>query len=325
MCKKTGILLVNLGSPDAPTPRAVRKYLFQFLHDRRVIELTRWLWCPILHGIILRTRPRKTARAYQSIWGKDQAGNWESEAPLVKITRQQAELLAPAFPGALVRHAMRYGRPSINDEMDALKGAGCDQIVIVPLYPQYAGATTASVYDEVAKTIKKWRHVPKITFAGSYPEFPPYIEAIIDSMKEHLGALTWTPDQILVSFHGLPKSVVDDGDPYADECKLTFEAMCQAAPELPLALTFQSRFGPKEWLSPYTAVRLGELPDEGIKKIAVIAPGFTADCLETMEEISIEGKEIFEEAGGTHFTFVPCLNTHSEHIEMLEQFINPLL
>lgn len=319
MSDKVGLLMVNLGSPDAPTAKATRKYLFQFLHDHRVIELTRWLWCPILHFIILRVRPRKSAAAYASIWNEP-AGYPGDEAPLIRITRAQAAAVQTNLGQAVhVEIAMRYGNPSISSALDKFEAAGITKIAVLPLYPQFAGATTASVSDGVYKALKKRRNAPELRFLRDYHDHPDYITALKTSVDSHLSGLNWTPEVILTSFHGLPQSYVDKGDPYQAECTRTWEllrdAMPAGAPKV--TLTFQSRFGPKAWLQPYTDKTLEALPEQGVKRVAVMCPGFSADCLETLEEIAIEAGETFEEAGGENFTMIPCLNTDAQHIDLL--------
>lgn len=317
MTKKTGLLLVNLGSPDAPTAKAVRKYLFEFLHDHRVIELTRWIWCFILHGIILRVRPKKSAAAYAKIWGPQGA-----EAPLIRITRAQAAgIQAGLGEGVHVEVAMRYGNPSIEAGIAALEAKGCTRIAVFPLYPQYAAATTASIYDAVGKAIKKRRYAPQIRYLGDYHDHPGYIKAITGSLRAHIAGLDYTPDRILASFHGLPQECVDKGDPYQAQCIAGAELMRadMGMDDTQFMTTFQSRFGPKAWLQPYTDKTLEAMPEQGHKKVVVITPGFTADCLETLEEMALEAGEIFEEHGGTHYSVVPCLNDSPEHIELLTQ------
>lgn len=307
--------MVNLGSPDAPTPEATRRYLGQFLHDYRVVDTSRWIWCPILHGIILRIRPARSAKAYASIWGEDGA-----EAPLVRITRSQVAGVQDRLgPNVIVETAMRYGNPSIDAGLEKLMAAGCTKIAVLPLYPQYAGATTASVYDGVAKAlVGKW-NVPELRFLRDYYREPDFIAALGDSLSDHLATLDWTPDRILCSYHGLPQYYVDAGDPYQSECLETTTLLRAHTgySETNLQSTFQSRFGPKAWLQPYTDKTLEALPDQGIKKVAVMMPGFSSDCLETLEEIAIEAEESFHKAGGTHFTAVPCLNDRTDHIDML--------
>ena len=317
MTGKPGLLLVNLGSPDAPTAKAVRKYLFEFLHDKRVIETSRWIWCPILHGIILRVRPARSARAYAKVWGAE-----DGEGPLINITRQQAAGLSQRLgPDIHVEIAMRYGNPSIGSGLDSLTSKGCTQIAVLPMYPQFAGATTASVYDGIAKALIKRKNLPEIRILRDYHEDPRYIKALGDSLKSHIDSLTWTPDVILTSYHGLPQSYVDDGDPYQKECIRTTDLLREYLDmsEDQLLITFQSRFGPKAWLQPYTDKVLETLPQEAIKKVAVMMPGFSADCLETLEEIKIEAHEIFENHGGEKFTAVPCLNDNPAHLDFLAE------
>lgn len=321
---KPGLLLVNLGSPDAPTAKATRKYLFQFLHDWRVIDTTRWLWCPILHFIILRVRPAKSAKAYASIW--DEPHNipahpdFPNEAPLVRITRAQAAgVQARLGDDVIVETAMRYGNPSIGDAMDRLKARGCTRIAVLPLYPQFAGATTASVYDGVAKALMKRMDVPELRFLRHYYDDPRFIKALADSVDAHLATLDWTPDTIMTSYHGLPQSYVDKGDPYQGECIATTDLLRahMGKTDAEMRTTFQSRFGPKAWLQPYTDKTLEVMPEQGIKKVAVMMPGFSADCLETLEEIAIEAEESFMEHGGEKFTTIPCLNIDAAHLDLL--------
>ena len=316
---KPGLLLVNLGSPDSPTTKDTRRYLAEFLHDYRVVDTSRWIWCPVLHGIILRTRPKRSAAAYKSVWNEP-VGFPGDEAPLIRITRAQAEGLKMRLDDeAYVEIAMRYGSPSIGSALDALSAKGCTKIAVLPLYPQFAGATTGSVYDGVAMALEKRMDVPELRFLRNYYDDPRYIAALGQSIDRHLSTLDWTPDVILTSYHGLPKSYVDKGDPYQKECLETTALLrahtgqCKAE----LYATFQSRFGPKEWLQPYTDKTLEALPSTGVKKVAVMMPGFAADCLETLEEIAIEAKESFEEHGGTHFTMIPCLNADDAHLDLL--------
>jgi len=312
---KPGLLLVNLGSPDAPTAKAVRKYLFEFLHDKRVIDTSRWIWCFILHGIILRFRPARSARAYTKIWGEA-----DGEGPLIKITRDQAAGISERLgPDVHVEVAMRYGNPSIGQGLDNLKSKGCSHIAVLPMYPQFAGATTASVYDGVAKALMKRKDVPEIRFLRNYQEDPRYIKALGEGLAAHLRTLDWSPDVILTSYHGLPQSYVDKGDPYQAECIRTTDLLREhlGMTDKTLRTTFQSRFGPKAWLQPYTDKTLEALSGQGIKKVAVMMPGFSADCLETLEEIKIEAHETFLEHGGETFTAVPCLNDDSAHLDFL--------
>ena len=316
---KPGLLIVNLGSPDSPTTKDTRRYLAEFLHDYRVIDTSRWIWCPILHGIILRTRPKKSAEAYKSIWHEPVEFKGD-EAPLIRITRAQASGIAERLgEGVHVEIAMRYGNPSIGAGLDTLKAKGCTRIAVLPMYPQFAGATTASVYDGVSMALENRMDVPELRFLRHYYDDPRFISALAGSIDRHLAKLDWTPDVILTSYHGLPQSYVDKGDPYQEECLETTELLRKhmGKSEKELFATFQSRFGPKAWLQPYTDKTLEDLPETGVKKVAVIMPGFSADCLETLEEIAVEAKEGFMEHGGTHFTAIPCLNADAAHIDLL--------
>ena len=319
MPSKTGLLLVNLGSPDSPTPKAVRKYLFELLHDYRVIDINRWIWCPILHGIILRKRPPKVAEAYASIW--DQPDDIaDGEAPLIRITRRQAAGLQDRLGDQVhVEVAMRYGNPSVKSGMDRLIAKGCNRIAVLPAYPQYAGATVASIFDAVGKAVKQLKDVPDIRFLRNYYDHPKFISALGGSIKSHLSALDWTPHTIMASYHGVPKRYITEGDPYEFECNETTRLLRDylELDEVALRQTFQSRFGREEWLQPYTDKTLEVLPSQGVKNLAVVMPGFSADCLETMEEIAVEGEEIFHEHGGEKYTVIPCLNDSSAHLDAL--------
>ena len=315
----TGLILANLGSPDRPEPADVRRYLAEFLHDRRVIDTSRWIWCPILHGIILRVRPARSAKLYRKIWDQPD-GEGGGEAPLVRITRRQVEGVQKRLgQDVIVETAMRYGNPSISLAFDRLLAKGCEKIAILPMYPQYAGATTASVYDGVAKSLKSRVDVPDIRLLRSYHDNPAYISLLEDSIRQARAAVDWKPDRILASFHGMPQSYVDKGDPYADECRNTTERLRENLKlgEDQLQLTFQSRFGPKAWLQPYTDVVLSELPAQGVKNVMILTPGFAADCLETLEEINIEARHTFLSAGGENFAYIPCLNNDEGHLDFL--------
>lgn len=317
--QKVGLLLVNLGSPDVPTAKDVRTYLAEFLHDHRVIDTSRWIWCPILHGIILRVRPSRSAKAYASIWSEPD-GIAGGEAPLVRITRRQVAAVQEILGDNVhVEVAMRYGNPSIPDAIDRITDAGITQIAVLPLYPQFAGATTASVYDGVYKALKNRMDVPELRFLRDYYRDPDYIAAIGDSIKTHIAGLGWEPDVVLASYHGLPQSYVDKGDPYQKECIETTRLVREYTgyAEDFLRTTFQSRFGPKAWLQPYTDKTLQALPNLGHKNVCVVTPGFSADCLETLEEMAIEGAETFHEHGGTNFSFIPCLNDAPDHNALL--------
>lgn len=316
---KTGLLLVNLGSPDSPTAKDVRKYLFEFLHDYRVIDINRWIWCPVLHGIILRTRPPKVAKAYASIWSQPD-GIEGGEAPLIRITRRQAAGLQDRLGADVqVETAMRYGNPSIHSAMEKLMAQGCRKIAVLPAYPQYAGATVASIFDAVGKAVKTMKDVPDIRFLRHYYDHPQFISALGDSITSHLSGLDWTADAIMASYHGVPKRYITEGDPYEDECNKTTDLLRDylKMDDKQLRLTFQSRFGPEEWLQPYTDKTFEAMPSEGVKNLAVVMPGFSADCLETLEEIAMEGEEIFHENGGKNFTVIPCLNDDAAHLDAL--------
>ncbi len=313
-----GLLLVNLGSPDAPTANAVRPYLFEFLHDRRVINTSRWIWCPILHGIILRFRPAKSARLYKKIWDQPD-GISNGEAPLIRITRRQAQAVQEILGQQVhVDIAMRYGNPSIDLGLDRLTAKGCTKIAVLPLYPQYSGPTTASVYDGLSKALKGRKNVPNIRILRDYHDDDRYVGLLAASIEAKINANGWEPDAILASFHGMPQRYVEQGDPYQNECEKTTALLATKLGQRgdKLKLTFQSRFGPLEWLQPYTDDVLEALGKEG-QKIMVLTPGFSADCLETLEEINIEARQTFMSAGGAKFDYVPCLNDTTAHAQFL--------
>ena len=312
---KTGLLLVNLGTPVTPDAKGLRPYLKQFLSDRRVIEASPLIWQPLLRGIILNTRPRKSARAYAKIWRQE-----SNESPLRYYTRLQAEKLQDELgETVVVEYAMRYGRPSIDEKLAALKAAGCERISVMALYPQYSATTSASVYDEVFFSLLKMRWQPALRTAAPWHDHAAYIDALATSVQAHIDQLNWTPDVIVASFHGLPQSYFEKGDPYHCHCAKTARLLREklGMDENQLKLTFQSRFGPTQWLQPYTDKTVVELAENGTKKIAVVTPGFISDCVETLEEIGIELQKDFLEAGGTHFTTVPCLNDTQDSIELL--------
>tara|TARA_B110000971_G_scaffold220534_1_gene264377 strand:- start:804 stop:1814 length:1011 start_codon:yes stop_codon:yes gene_type:complete len=313
---KTGLLLVNLGTPTSPDKKGLRPYLKQFLSDRRVIEASPLIWQPILRGIILNTRPKKSAKAYAKIWRQE-----SNESPLRYYTRRQAELLQEALgEGVIVDWAMRYGAPSIDDKIQAMKDAGCERISIMALYPQYSATTSASVYDEVFRSLLKLRWQPAVRTAAPWHDHPAYIEALAQSVTQHIDTLDWTPDVIIASFHGLPQVYFDKGDPYHCHCAKTARLLREqlGMDDTQLKLTFQSRFGPTQWLQPYTDKTVVEMAEAGTKKIAVVTPGFISDCVETLEEIGIELQGDFKEAGGTHFTTVPCLNETQPSVDLLK-------
>lgn len=320
-----GVLLVNLGTPDAPEPKAVRKYLAEFLADPRVVELPRALWLPILHGVILNTRPQKSAKAYAAIW--EEATN---ESPLKAILRRQAEKLrqiaeSGAFGAApvVVDYAMRYGAPSLQAGIAGLMGAGCERILIAPLYPQYAAATTATAFDAVAKALGKMRRQPVLRFLPPYYGDPAHIDALAQSLRENLALLDFEPEVILASFHGLPQFQIDRGDPYRAHCETTWRLLREAMglSERQLRLSFQSRFGRAKWIEPYTSETVRGLAAEGVKRVAVLAPGFSADCLETIEEIGVEIRNEFLEAGGEKFARVACLNDGAPGMRLIETLV----
>ncbi len=318
---KIGVLLVNLGTPDDTDYWSIRRYLKEFLSDRRVIEVNRALWWLILNGVILTTRPSKSGEAYRSIWNEDL-----DESPLRTITRAQAGKVADSLghrKEIVVDWAMRYGKPSIASRIEALTRAGCDRLLVFPLYPQYAAATTASVNDKVFDKLKTMRAQPALRNVPPYPVDPAYIAALANSITAHLATLDFEPEVILASFHGLPKAYIDKGDPYQRHCEETTEALRASLGPLgdKLKLTFQSRFGRAEWLQPFTDKTVEALARDGVKRIAVITPGFAADCVETLEEISGEAKEIFLENGGEKFSFIPCLNDSEGGIALMVQII----
>ncbi len=321
--KKTGVLLINLGTPDSTNWWDIRKYLKEFLSDKRVIEVNPILWQIILNLFILTFRPSKTAKAYQKIWMKRQ-----NMSPLRYFTIKQATNLKQRMKNKFIEidYAMRYGNPSIAKKLSELKEKGCQEMVILPLYPQYAAATTATVCDEVYRTLMKMRWQPSLQVIPHYESEPLYIKAIAVSIKKVLRKINWTPDVIVASYHGVPKKYFDKGDPYHCYCHKTTRLLIEHMKiDIPIVTTFQSRFGPDEWLKPYTDETIDNLPNEGKKKILVICPGFASDCVETLEEISIEAKESFIENGGENFLTVPCLNHNKEHIDLLEYLVSKYL
>ena len=317
---KTGVLIVNLGTPDSTSWWDIRRYLKEFLSDRRVIETNPILWSIILNLIILNFRPHKTARAYKKIWMKD-----TNESPLRFYTRSQAEKLSTklkTYPNIIVDYAMRYGNPSIKSKLDYLHKEGCEKLIILPLYPQYAAATTATVCDEVYRVLMKMRWQPSLQIIPHYESEPLYIDALVNSINNHLKKIDWIPDVILSSFHGIPKKYFDKGDPYQCYCHKTNRLMKEKfGNSIPIEISFQSRFGPAEWLRPYTDKTLERLAKEGTSNVLMICPGFSSDCVETLEEIEMEGQETFKENGGKNFSVVPCLNDNDDHINLLEYLI----
>ena len=315
---KVGVLLVNLGTPDSTSWWDVRKYLKEFLSDRRVIEVNPFVWKAILNLFILTFRPSKSAHAYKKIWLKER-----NESPLLFFTRSQAEKLNQKVgnENIIVDYAMRYGNPSIKSKLTNLKDLGCENIIILPLYPQYAAATTATVCDEVYRTLMKMRWQPSLQIVPHYEAEPLYINALINSVEKKLKNIEWKPDLIISSYHGIPKKYFDKGDPYHCYCHKTTRLMKEKFSKIEIQTTFQSRFGPQEWLTPYTDKTLESLPAKGVKKLLVICPGFASDCVETLEEIDIQGRESFLKNGGEKFDLIPCLNDDSDHIELFSSLV----
>lgn len=311
---KIGVLLVNLGTPDAPTPSAVRRYLAEFLSDKRVVELPDILWKPILYGPVLTFRPRRSAAAYAKVW-------MEEGSPLAVHTKQQAARLQQAFGDAVhVSYAMRYGRPGIGFRLDEMKSMGCDRILLAPLYPQYCGATTATAVDEAGAEIADMRWQPTLRTLPPYHDDPAYIDALAASIRAELADLDFAPEALVASFHGMPRRTLELGDPYHCQCQKTARLLGEALGR-PLFTAFQSRFGRAKWLEPATADLLKALPGRNIRKVAIVAPGFSVDCLETLEELAMEGRDQFREAGGTDFAYIPCLNASDDGMQMLETLI----
>ncbi len=318
---RVGVLLLNLGSPDAPTPSALRRYLAEFLWDPRVVEMSRPLWWLILHGIILRTRPKKSAQAYQSVWS-------EQGAPLLVTSQQQAQALQARLQGEVSPHfvvelGMRYGNPSIVSALDKLKEANVQHLVVLPLYPQYSAATTASCFDVIYRELQQWRWIPELRFINGYDDHPAYISALAKSVESAWSQTEEKDELLLFSFHGTPTRYCEAGDPYYNFCQKTARLVAEqlGLEKESYLITFQSRFGKEPWLQPYTDETLAALPSKGIKRVAVICPGFSVDCLETIEEIDVENREIFLAAGGELFRYISALNASPDHIEMMFQLL----
>jgi ferrochelatase len=315
---KTGVLIINLGTPDSTSWLDIRKYLKEFLSDRRVIEVNPIIWQLILNVFILTFRPSKTAKAYKEIWMKD-----KNISPLLHYTQKQAEKLSSTMSekNLIIDYAMRYGNPSIKNKIATLHEMGCENLIILPLYPQYAAATTATVCDEVYRTLMKMRWQPSLKIVPHYESDPLYIEALVNSLNKKIKEIKWKPDLILASYHGIPQKYFDKGDPYHCYCHKTTRLISEKFTSVEIKTTFQSRFGPEKWLQPYTDKTLESLPKEGKKNVLAICPGFSSDCVETLEEIQIQGKESFLEAGGENFDMVPCLNDNNDHITLLKSLI----
>lgn len=319
---KIGVLLINLGTPDGPDPDAVRRYLKQFLSDRRVIEIPPIAWQPILRGIILNTRPQKSARAYAKVWT-------DRGSPLADITARQAEAMADRFGDAvLVDYAMRYGKPAIEAQLTGLMAKGCDRILIAPMYPQYCAATTATVFDEVARVLGDLRWQPALRFVPPYHDDPAYLGALADDLTRQVQALAFTPEVMLLSFHGMPLRTLEKGDPYYCQCMKTARLLREALSQRPafsgvrFETTFQSRFGPARWLEPSTDTTLIAEGQKGTKRLVVAAPGFAADCVETLEELALEGRDEFLEAGGSDYAVLDCLNTSEAGLAMIQTILS---
>lgn len=315
---KVGLLVVNLGTPDGPDPKSVKRYLGEFLSDKRVIEIPQIVWQPILRGIILNTRPKKSAKAYSKVWLDD-------GSPLAVITRDQAAgLQARLGDQVVVRYAMRYGSPAIADELTKLQEEGCERILLAPLYPQYSAATTATVVDKAAETLGEKRWQASLRTLPPYHDDPAYIDALAQDITRQLSALDFTPEVLLLSFHGMPQRTLELGDPYHCHCRKTARLLSEKLAQIPdyadlrIETSFQSRFGPAQWLEPATDDMLEAEGAKGTKSIAIAAPGFSADCVETLEELAIEGKAQFEEAGGEQLAVLSCLNTSDAGMDMLE-------
>ena len=315
---KTGLLLVNLGTPDSTGWWDIRKYLKEFLSDQRVIEVNPLLWQIILNLFILNLRPSKTAKAYKEIWMEK-----ENMSPLRYYTIMQTKKLNEKIKNKnlVVDFGMRYGNPSIKSKINKLQKEGCENLIVLPLYPQYAAATTATVCDEVYKTLMKMRWQPSLQIIPHYESEPLYINALVNSIKNKLNNINQKPELIVASYHGIPKSYFDKGDPYQCYCQKTTRLIKEKFKDIEIKTTFQSRFGPQEWLKPYTDKTLENLPKEGKKNVLAICPGFSSDCVETLEEILIQGKESFMEAGGENFDMIPCLNDNEDHINLIKNLI----
>ncbi len=313
--KKLGVLLANLGTPDEPTPKAVKRFLSQFLHDHRVVDLTRWIWCPLLHGVILPLRSPRVAKLYQSVW-------MDEGSPLLVYSKRQQEKLQQRLDYP-VELGMTYGNPSLLSGMQALRDQGVEKIIVLPLYPQYSATTTAAVFDGLAKAMKTQRVIPEIDFITDYHDHPLYIRALADKVRS-----SWSEkgqgDVLICSYHGIPKRYADNGDIYPQHCRKTTHLLAQelGLSDQQVMMTYQSQFGKEEWLQPYTDKTMQALPSQGMKKIDILCPAFSVDCLETLEEISEENKHLFLEAGGEAFNYIACLNDSDLHIEMMVDLIH---
>ncbi|MGF1682577.1 ferrochelatase [Photobacterium minamisatsumaniensis] len=312
--KKYGVLLVNLGTPEEPTSQGVKRFLSEFLHDKRVVDMTRWLWCPILHGVILPIRAPKVAKLYQSVW-------MEEGSPLMVYSQRQQQQLAEQLD-VPVELGMTYGSPSISSGLESLKQQGCQRVLVLPLYPQYSRTTTAAVFDKVAKVLKSQAEIPELRFVNDYFDHPDYISALADSAtsfwQEH-----GQPDYLLCSYHGIPKRFADNGDPYPEHCNGTTDKLATALdmPREKMSMSYQSIFGREEWLTPYTEGTIEALAKKGVQRLDVMCPAFSVDCLETLEEIAEGCKETFIKAGGKEFNLIPCLNDNPAHIKLMANLV----
>ena len=314
--QKTGVLICNLGTPETYKTKDVRRFLRQFLSDGRVIEIPKIIWWFILNGIILTLRPSKSAKLYKSVWTKE-------GSPLLVLSKKLTEKLKTSVGDSCeVELAMRYGNPSMESALMSLKNKNCRKLIVIPMFPQYSGTTTGSIFDEVARVLSKWRWVPSLSFVNSYHDHPEYINALADSLSNHIK--NNSPQKIIFTYHGIPKRNFDLGDPYQCYCQKTTRLVAEKLnlEDDTYITTFQSRFGPAEWLKPYTSDTMGELPFQEVKNVLVVAPAFSVDCLETIEEIDQENKEIFLKAGGEKFTYAPCLNDSSGQVNLLKAIID---
>ena len=314
--QKTGVLICNLGTPETYKTKDVRRFLRQFLSDGRVIEIPKIIWWFILNGIILTLRPSKSAKLYKSVWTKE-------GSPLLVLSKKLTEKLKMSVGDSCeVELAMRYGNPSMERALMSLKNKNCRKLIVIPMFPQYSGTTTGSIFDEVARVLSKWRWVPSLSFVNSYHDHPEYINALADSLSNHIK--NNSPQKIIFTYHGIPKRNFDLGDPYQCYCQKTTRLVAEKLnlEDDTYITTFQSRFGPAEWLKPYTSDTMGELPLQEVKNVLVVAPAFSVDCLETIEEIDQENKEIFLKAGGEKFTYAPCLNDSTGQVNLLKAIID---
>jgi ferrochelatase len=314
--QKTGVLICNLGTPETYKTKDVRRFLRQFLSDGRVIEIPKIIWWFILNGIILTLRPSKSAKLYKSVWTKE-------GSPLLVLSKKLTEKLKKSVGDSCeVELAMRYGNPNMESALMSLKNKNCRKLIVIPMFPQYSGTTTGSIFDEVARVLSKWRWVPSLSFVNSYHDHPEYINALADSLSNHIK--NNSPQKIIFTYHGIPKRNFDLGDPYQCYCQKTTRLVAEKLnlEDDTYITTFQSRFGPAEWLKPYTSDTMGELPLQEVKNVLVVAPAFSVDCLETIEEIDQENKEIFLKAGGEKFTYAPCLNDSTGQVNLLKAIID---